>query len=409
MKTTVYLSERFELGRTARLADYGEYRGLKRAREMAPAEVVALVKTAVVEGRGGAGFPAGMKWEFATKAPRPRYLVCNADESEPGTFKDVQIMERDPHRLIEGMAIAAHALEAERAYIYIRGEFVRAWRILEEAIAEAKELIAPLEIFVHPGAGAYICGEETALLESLEGKIGQPRLKPPFPVTHGVFGRPTVVNNVETLSCISLILERGVEWWHSLGTENAHGTKLFCVSGDVVNPGVVEAPMGVTLREIIEEFAGGCRPGRSLQAVFPGGSSAPPLAPDEIDVPMDFKSVAKLDSMFGSAGIIVVDDSRCMVDVAENVIHFYAHESCGKCTPCRDGTTTVEEALKAILDGRGSEEDLRYFEEMPKRIFADCFCPLAKGSMWSFGAIFRKWRDDFEAHVRGGGCGRERM
>lgn len=404
------ISKRWDLGRPASFDEYGGYAALKKARAMKPDEVVELVKEATVHGRGGAGFPAGMKWEFAAKAEgRPKYIVCNADESEPGTFKDVHIMERDPHMLLEGMAIAGHAIGADVGYLYIRGEFTRPIRILEEAIKEAQEHIAPFKIYLHVGAGAYICGEETALLESLEGKIGEPRLKPPFPVTHGVFQKPTVVNNVETLSCVPLIIEKGVKWWQGLGLPTAHGPKLFCISGDVVNPCVIEAPMGTNLKTLIYDYAGGPRPGREVQAVFPGGSSAPPLAADELDVPMDFKSLADKKSMLGSAGVIVIDDSRCMVDMARNVMHFYAHESCGKCTPCRDGNETVTEKCIDILEGRGTKEMLEYFEFMSKRVFDDCFCALAKGSMWAFGKMYHRWKDDFLAHVNGDGCGRERL
>ncbi len=404
------LSRNFSLGHPATLAEYGGYRAWEKARAMEPKQVLETVKAATLQGRGGAGFPAGMKWEFAANAPgKPKFLVCNADESEPGTFKDVQIMERDPHLLIEGMACAARAIGAETGYIYIRGEFVRAARILEAAIDEAREIIAPFRLFVHRGAGAYICGEETALLESLEGKVGEPRFKPPFPVTHGLWQKPTVVNNVETLSCVAPIIERGVDWWKSLGTANSAGPKLFCVSGDVVKPCFLEAPMGITLRELIFEHAGGPKPGRKVQAVFPGGSSAPPLTGDELDIPMDFKSLDAKKSMLGSAGVIVVDDSRCMVDVARNIIHFYAHESCGKCTPCRDGNEMVHTMLRDMLDGKATQKTIDYFTYMSKRVFDDCFCALAKGSMWAFGTILNKWRDDFILHLEGKGCGRERM
>ncbi len=411
MTAELVLSPRWkELGRPAPLAEYGPYAALEKARALEPKDVLAIIKDAVLQGRGGAGFPAGMKWEFAANAPgSPKYLVCNADESEPGTFKDVQIMERDPHLLIEGMAVAARAIGADSGYIYIRGEFVRAARILEAAIAEARDIIAPFKLYVHRGAGAYICGEETALLNSLEGRIGEPRLKPPFPVTHGAWQKPTVVNNVETLSCVGPIVLRGAAWWKSFGNANGFGSKLFCVSGDVVNPGVFEAPMGTSLNEVIYNFAGGPRPGRKVKAVFPGGSSAPPLAGDELDVPMDFKSLDAKRSMLGSAGVIVVDDSRCMVDVARNVVHFYAHESCGKCTPCRDGNNMVHGMLIDLMEGRGDTRTFEYFDYMAKRIFDDCFCALAKGSMFAFGTIFRKWRGDFEAYLDGGHAKRREM
>ena len=404
------LSKNFDLGRTATLGDYGAYENLKKARAMEPPDALALVKKATLQGRGGAGFPAGMKWEFAANAEgSPKYLVCNADESEPGTFKDVHIMELDPHVLLEGMCIAAHAIGCTRGYIYIRGEFARAARTVEAAIAEAKDLIAPFEIYVHRGAGAYICGEETALLESLEGKIGQPRLKPPFPVTHGLWQKPTVVNNVETLSCLPMIIENGSHWWQEMGSSAGFGTKLFCISGDVKTPCVVETSLGIPLIDLINEYGGGTYDGREIQAVFPGGSSAPPLGPEDLDVPMDFKSVGDKKSMLGSAAVIVIDDSRCMVDVARNIMHFYEHESCGKCTPCGEGNESVHGLIKKILAGEGDESMLEYFEYMSKRVFDDCFCAFAKGSMWSFGKMFHRWRDDFEQHIRGEGCGRKTL
>jgi NADH-quinone oxidoreductase subunit F len=347
----------------------GGYRALDKALGMAPAEVIAEVKASGVRGRGGAGFPAGVKWSFVPKdSPKPKYLICNADESEPGTFKDRELILVDPHMILEGIAIASYAIGAHTAYIYIRGEFVRETAILEAAIAEAREknYLGPrvlghaydLEIHIHRGAGAYICGEETALIESLEGKRGLPRLKPPFPAVVGVFGCPTVVNNVETLACIPHIIERGGAWFAGIGTERSTGTKLFCVSGHVERPGVYEEPMGITFREIIEDRCGGIRGGRALKAFIPGGSSAPILPADKVDTPADFDSVAAAGSMLGSGGLIVMDDTVNMVWALENLLVFYAHESCGQCTPCREGSDWAVDIVRRIRRGFGQPEDL---------------------------------------------------
>ncbi len=347
----------------------GGYRALGKALGMSPAEVVAEVKASGVRGRGGAGFPAGVKWGFVPKdSARPKYLICNADESEPGTFKDRELILVDPHMVLEGIAIASYAIGANTAYIYIRGEFVRETAILEAAIAEArkKNCLGPkvlghaydLEIHIHRGAGAYICGEETALIESLEGKRGLPRLKPPFPAVVGVFGCPTVVNNVETLACIPHIIERGAAWFAGIGTERSTGTKLFCVSGHVERPGVYEEPMGTTFREIIEDRCGGVRGGRALKAFIPGGSSAPVLPANKVDTPADFDSVAAAGSMLGSGGLIVMDDTVDMVWALENLLVFYAHESCGQCTPCREGSDWAVDIVRRIRRGFGRPEDL---------------------------------------------------
>jgi NADH-quinone oxidoreductase subunit F len=347
----------------------GGYRAFDKALGMDPAEVIAEVKTSGVRGRGGAGFPAGVKWGFVPKdSPKPKYLICNADESEPGTFKDRELILVDPHMVLEGIAIASYAIGAHTAYIYIRGEFVRETEILETAIAEARKknylgskvLGHPydLEIHIHRGAGAYICGEETALLESLEGKRGLPRLKPPFPAVVGVFGCPTVINNVETLACIPHIIDRGARWFAGIGTERSTGTKLFCVSGHVERPGVYEEPMGITYRELIEDRCGGVRGGRALKAFIPGGSSAPVLPADKVDTPADFDSVAAAGSMFGSGGVIVMDETVDMVWALENLLVFYAHESCGQCTPCREGSDWAVDVVRRIRRGYGRPEDL---------------------------------------------------
>ncbi len=323
-----------------------------------------MVKASGLRGRGGAGFPTGLKWQFVPKeSPRPKYLCCNADESEPGTFKDHVLMERNPHLLFEGCLIGCHAIGAKVAYIYIRGEFYHVQRVLEAEIEEAraagylgKNIFGTgfdCEIYVHRGAGAYEAGEETALLESLEGKRAQPRLQPPFPAVVGLYGCPTAVNNVETLCNVPLIMTKGPEWFAALGPEKNGGPKLYCISGHVEKPGVYEASMHVTLRELIYDFAGGIRGGRALKAVIPGGSSTPVLLPDQIDMQASFDGLVKAGSMLGSAAIIVMDDTTCMVWAAENLLHFYRHESCGKCTPCREGTDWLLKILRRIERRRG--------------------------------------------------------
>jgi NADH-quinone oxidoreductase subunit F len=322
------------------------YEALRKALSMTPDAVIEEVKKSGLRGRGGAGFPTGMKWQFVDKkSPNPRYICCNADESEPGTFKDHLLMERNPHLLIEGCAIGCYAIGAKVAYIYIRGEFLHVQHILEEAIAEAyaagylgKNIFGTgfdCDVFMHRGAGAYEAGEETALIESLEGKRAQPRLKPPFPATAGLYGCPTAVNNVETLCNVPLIVARGSEWFATLGPEKNGGPKLFCVSGHVARPGVFEASMHTTVRELIYDYAGGIANGRQLKAVIPGGSSVPVLRADQIDVPASFDGLMKAGTMLGSAGMIVMDDTTCMVWLAETLLNFYRHDSFGKCTPGR--------------------------------------------------------------------------
>jgi NADH-quinone oxidoreductase subunit F len=387
----------------------GGYGALEKALGMDPAAVIAEVKASGVRGRGGAGFPAGVKWGFVPKdSPKPKYLICNADESEPGTFKDRELILVDPHMVLEGIAIASYAIGAHTAYIYIRGEFVRETEILETAIAEArkKNYLGPkvlghpydLEVHIHRGAGAYICGEETALLESLEGKRGLPRLKPPFPAVVGVFGCPTVVNNVETLACIPHIIDRGAAWFAGIGTERSTGTKLFCVSGHVERPGVYEETMGITYREIIEDRCGGIRGGRALKAFIPGGSSAPVLPADKVDTPADFDSVAAAGSMFGSGGVIVMDDTVDMVWALENLLVFYAHESCGQCTPCREGSDWAVDIVRRIRRGYGRPEDLdtlhriaRYASQgMTICPLGDAFCGPITSFLDHFGHEFEK-------------------
>ena len=414
------LSANWSLREGYRLSTYesqGGYAGLRKALSMAPDVIVEEVKKSNLRGRGGAGFPTGIKWTFLPReSDVPKYLVINADEGEPGTFKDRYIMELDPHRLLEGCIIAAHALKLRATYIYIRGEMVLGAARLEEAIAEAygrgylgENILGSglqHDIYVHRGAGAYICGEETALIESIEGKAGQPRMKPPFPAVVGVFGCPTVVNNVETIACVPTIVERGGDWFASVGSDRNGGPKLIQISGKVKNPGTFEAPSGISMREIIfgEAFGGGLLEGRSLKAVIPGGSSCPPLTPDEIDIGMDFDQLMKAGSMMGTAGIIVVDDSVCLVRLAARTAHFYHHESCGQCTPCREGTGWVARILDEIEAGRGREEDLDLLLNICDNVQGNTICPLGDAMAMPIRAYLQKFRSEFEDHVRDRRC-----
>jgi NADH-quinone oxidoreductase subunit F len=393
------------------------YQSAKKALAMAQDDIIAEVKKSNLRGRGGAGFPTGMKWGFIPKqSKKPKYLVCNADESEPGTFKDRDIMRYTPHMLIEGMVIAAHAIGAHSGYIYIRGEYVVEAKILEKAIEEAyaanylgKKILGTefeFDLTVHRGAGAYICGEETALLNSLEGKRGEPRVKPPFPAQAGAFGGPTIVNNVETLAVIPLILSRGGEWFSKLGKiEKSGGTRLFCVSGHVKKPGVYELPAGsVTLRQLIYDHCGGILGDKKLKAVIPGGSSAPVLTADEIDVIVDIEPLMKIGTMLGSAGIMVVSEDYCVVKLIKRITKFYAHESCGQCTPCREGCKWMEDILHRIEDGHGREQDLNLLLEIADNINGKTLCALGDAAAGPVNSFVRKFRADFEAHIRGGKC-----
>ncbi|WP_065376030.1 NADH-quinone oxidoreductase subunit NuoF [Ensifer adhaerens] len=394
----------------------GGYRALAKAlKEYTPDEIVDLVKRSNLRGRGGAGFPTGMKWSFVPKrADKPKYLCCNADEGEPGTFKDRIVMERDPHQLIEGMAISAYAIGAEVAYVYIRGEYVLAIRRLEQAIAEAKAkgyLGARIlgsdfnfVVHVHCGAGAYICGEETAMLDSLEGKRAQPRLKPPFPAVAGLYASPTVINNVETLVCVPHIVARGADWFRSIGPEKSPGPKLYCVSGQVRKPGLYELPMGIPLRELVEDHAGGPPAGRKIKAVIPGGVSAPVIPEPGLDVGMDFDSLAAAGTMLGSAGVIVVDDTTCMVKVATRIIEFFHHESCGKCTPCREGLNWVVKVLRRIEAGEGAPGDMEQLDMLCKGIFGNTFCALGDGAAMGLRASLAHFREEFVAHIEERKC-----
>jgi NADH-quinone oxidoreductase subunit F len=395
---------------------HGGYEAVRKAlTTLQPSEIVEMVKTSNLRGRGGAGFPTGMKWGFLPKgSDKPVYLCVNADESEPGTFKDREIIEDDPHQLLEGIIISAYATGCHQAYVYIRGELLDGHERLQTAVREAYAagLLGPsvlgtgfaLDVVVHRGAGAYICGEETGLLESLEGKRAYPRIKPPFPATHGLFGCPTVVNNVETLACVPHIVLRGAEWFRSIGPENSPGPKLYCVSGHVARPGVYELPMGTPLREIIFEHAGGVPGGRALKAVIPGGASMPVFTPDEIDVPMDMDSVQKAGSFLGSAGIMVMDDSVCMVWALLVLEQFFHHESCGQCTPCREGSGWLHKTLLRLEAGEGTTADVDLLVNIANNMQGNTICALADAAAMPVRAFVTKYRSEFDDHVRLGRC-----
>ncbi len=409
----------------------GGYEGLRAALKLEPAEVIETVKKANLRGRGGAGFPAGVKWSFVPKeSAKPKYIVVNGDESEPGTYKDRYVLARDPHMAIEGAIIAAYAIGAHQIYFYLRGEFGLPYRRLVAAIEEAyqKGILGQtvlgksyrVDACVHRGAGAYICGEETALLESLEGKIGRPRLKPPFPAVVGAFGGPTVVNNVETLSCVPLIFTRGLDWFLKQGSEKNGGPKLICVSGHVARPGVYEVPNGYPCNKLLE-LCGGVWQGRQLKAVIPGGSStpvlvprpckalAPPDAPEsawplETEVPLDFDCVGRAGSMFGSAGMMVLDDRTCMVRTLAILANFYAHESCGQCTPCREGTGWNAKMLWRLERGEATETDIQTIDSASAHMLGMTICPLADAFAMPAQSYLSKFADEFREHVTRKGC-----
>jgi NADH-quinone oxidoreductase subunit F len=412
----ILLKNMLQAGYTGSLTDYertGGYQALRKVLgKVAPTEVTAMVTKSGLRGRGGAGFPTGIKWGFLPKDYQgPRYLCCNADESEPGTFKDRQLMERDPHQVLEGIAIASYAIGSEISYIYIRGEFVLGAAILERAIEEARAAGylgkniwgtgVTVEIYVHRGAGAYICGEETALLESLEGKRGLPRVKPPFPATHGLYGKPTVVNNVETLANLPHIITRGPEWFASIGSPpKSTGTRVFCVSGHVQRPGNYEVPMGIPFRELIYGQAGGMRSDKPLKAFIPGGASAPFLTPDHLDVKMDFESVAQAGSMLGSGGVTVMEEGTSMVWAALRLMEFFYHESCGKCTPCREGSSWLTQTLRRILDKRGRLEDLETLADLCKNIAGRTVCAFGDAEVAPILSTLKYWRQEYEDLIR---------
>jgi NADH-quinone oxidoreductase subunit F len=402
----------------------GGYKALERALQMQPQEIIDAVKKSNLRGRGGAGFPTGLKWSFVPKdSPKPKYVAVNGDESEPGTFKDRYILEYDPHMMLEGIAIACYALGAHAAYVYLRGEFKHPAAVTDAAIGEAyaagilgKKLMGkdfPLDVYLVRGAGAYICGEETALLESLEGKKGWPRLKPPFPAVVGLFGAPTVVNNVETLASVPHIFEMGPERYAALGPEKSGGTRLVCLSGTVNRPGVYEIPMSVTARELIysEQYGQGMPEGRTVKAVIPGGSSAPVMTAEELDVPLEFEALKNIQNMAGSGGVIVMDDSTCLVRCLWRVARFYAEESCGQCTPCREGTPWQTRILRKIEEGRGEPGDIEILLNVVQSIapfppigLGNTICALGDAAALPTHSFVTKFRGEFEEHIRLGRC-----
>ena len=389
----------------------GGYKAFSQALTMKPDNIIQMVKDSGLRGRGGAGFSTGLKWSFIPKDPTmQKYLCCNADEGEPGTFKDRGIIDHDPHLLIEGMAISSYAIGASKSYIYIRGEFVFGTNRLQEAIDEAyangylgkniKGSGFDLDMYVHRGFGAYICGEETALLESIEGYRAQPRKKPPFPALSGLYGKPTVINNVETLSCIPAIVEKGPEWFSKMGPAKSPGPKIYCVSGHVKKPGLYELPMGTTAREIIYNHCGGMlKENKPLKAFIPGGVSAPLLMPADLDTPLDFDSLAAKGTMLGSGAVVVMDTSTCMVKTSYIINRFFSHESCGKCTPCRDGTPWLTRILKRIEHGEGAPGDLELLDGVCNNIFGRTFCPLGDGAVMALRGALKNFREEFQYHI----------
>jgi NADH-quinone oxidoreductase subunit F len=389
----------------------GGYEAAKKAvKSMKPEEILKEVKAANLRGRGGAGFPAGVKWGFVPPtADKPKYLCVNADEGEPGTFKDKYIMSHNPHLLLEGIIITSYCVGIHQAFIYIRGEYEMIARRLEKAIDEAKTKgflgknifgsQFALEVVVHRGAGAYICGEETALLESLEGKRGHPRLKPPFPASVGLFQCPTVINNVETIANVPFIIARGAEWFTQMGLPQDGGTRIFGVSGPVKKPGIYELPLGTSLRELIFNHAGGMLEGKELKAVIPGGMSAPILTADEIDISLDFESLKNAGSMLGSGAVIVIDKETSMLDVLQVVTKFYAHESCGQCTPCRVGVSWINKIVQRMAAGQGSPEDLETISRLASAIMGKTLCPLGDAAAMPILGIVEKFKDELLAQM----------
>jgi NADH-quinone oxidoreductase subunit F len=393
---------------------HGGYESLRKAlREHSPADVTQMVRDSGLRGRGGAGFPTGVKWGFLPKGLFPRYLLCNCDESEPGTFNNHQIIDRNPHQLIEGIIISCYAIECHTAYIYARGEFAAASRTLERAIAQAyakgflgKNILGSgfdLDIYVHRGAGAYICGEETALMDSLEGKIGQPRLKPPFPAVQGLYGKPTIINNVETLMNVPPIIGRGVEWYRSHGTEKSAGTKIFSLCGHVNRPGNYELPFGLPLRELIysQDYGCGMREDRPVKIVVPGGASAPWLTGDQLDVTLDYEALAAAGSMLGSGGVIVLNDTVSAPHVAYKMDEFFKHESCGKCTPCREGTHWLVRLMhRMIEDEHAYAEDIPVLHDIYKQMEGNCFCLLGESAVMPIKSALELFPEEFESLVQ---------
>jgi NADH-quinone oxidoreductase subunit F len=396
-----------DLTQMAAYREVGGYQQLARARSMEPSAVLEEIIAANVRGRGGAGFPMGRKASFLAKdTGKPVYLVVNADESEPGTFKDREVMFKVPHRLLEGCLITAHAISSQNVFIYIRGEYLREFEIIRAALDQVREagLLDGVTIVLHRGAGAYICGEETALLESLEGKRGQPRSKPPFPAVQGLYASPTLINNVETIATVPKIIELGGAEYAKLGTANSAGTRLFSLSGNVANGGNYELPLGTTLRELIYDIGGGIPEGRALKAIIPGGSSVPVLTAADVEARLDFDSMAALKTFLGSGAVIVIDERCCMVQLGLRVAQFYMHESCGKCTPCREGTRWMVQILEKIEDGRAEQSELDLLLSVCDRILGKCLCPLGDAAAMPVASYVDKFRDEFQRHLDEGGC-----
>ncbi len=409
---TIHLPDSHSLGVYRR---HGGYEALESALRRPPDEIIDMVKRSGLRGRGGAGFPAGVKWGFVPKGTgKPKYLCVNADESEPGAFKDRLLCGRDPHQVLEGALIAAYAIGAGRIYIYIRGEFAHEAGILRDAVAEARQagLVGrnilgsgfACDATVYLGAGAYICGEETGLIESIEGSRGWPRFKPPFPAIVGLFGCPTVVNNVETIACVPHIVKRGWEWFASIGPERNTGPKLYGLSGHVDRPGIYELPMGTSLRELIYEHGGGVPGGRAVKGVIPGGVSCPVLGGDQLDVNMDFDSLARAGSLFGTGTPIVMDETTCMVRAAWITARFFQHESCGQCTPCREGSGWLRRILWKIESGQGDERDLDILLSVADNIEGNTICALGDAAAWPARGFATKFQDEFLQHIREKRC-----
>ncbi len=389
---------------------YGGYEGLRKALQMSPEAIIAEVKASGIRGRGGAGFPTGVKWGFMPKDAPVKYLAVNTDEGEPGTFKDRLIVERDPHSILEGVIITAYAVGAHRAFVYIRGEFFLGVKRWIKAISDAyqhgflgRDILGSgfdLDVSVHRGAGAYICGEETAMIESLEGKRGVPRQKPPYPANRGIWNEPTLVQNCETLANIPHIVLRGARWYSSIGTEKSKGIKIFCVSGHVNRPGNYELPLGTTLKEIIYEHAGGIRKGREIKAIVPGGASTPLLGADKIFTPMAFETLQEAGSALGTGAVIVMDETTDIVEVVRRTIRFFAHESCGNCIPCRVGSHQMLEILEGLTAHRGSMEDIAELEYLARGIYGRTFCPLGTGMVEPVLSALRLFRKEFTGKVQ---------
>ncbi len=415
----LYLTKNFGKPNAIAMAGYlkhGGYRALRKVlKKMEPKDVVEEVKDSGLRGRGGAGFPTGLKWSFMPQeTDGPKYIACNADESEPGTFKDREFLEKEPQMMIEGLIISAYAMGVNTCYIYIRGEYATQTKILQQALAEAYEekflgrnILGSgfdCDIYVHRGAGAYICGEETGLMESIEGKKGQPRKKPPFPANFGLWGRPTTVNNVETFAQVPHIINKGASWFRGIGTEKSTGNTIFGVSGHVNKPGAYELPLGYGLKDLIYKDAGGIRNGRELKAVIPGGSSVKVLPADRIDVPLDHDSLTNAGSSLGTGGVIVMDDTTCMVRVGVVLAHFYRHESCGQCTNCREGSAWLHQLMVGIENGQGKIEDLDLLMDVADSLEGSSICALADAAAWPVQGLVTHFRDEFEEHIKTGKC-----